>query len=34
MQIKDMFEKDISRDIKGVIKVGQNNEEKYLSRIR
>ncbi len=27
MQIKDMFEKQIDRDIKGVIKVGQSDEE-------
>ena len=27
MQIKNMFEKDIDRDIKGVIKVGQNDDE-------
>ena len=35
MQIKNMFEKQIDRDIKGVIKVGQSDEEnvwkiKYL----
>ena len=33
MQIKDMFEKDISRDIKGVIKVGQNNEENIYQEL-
>ena len=27
MQIKNMFEKQIDRDIKGVIKVGQADEE-------
>ena len=27
MQIKSMFEKQIDRDIKGVIKVGQSDEE-------
>lgn len=27
MQIKEMFEKQIDRDIKGVIKVGQSDEE-------
>lgn len=27
MQIKNMFEKQIDRDIKGVIKVGQSDEE-------
>ena len=27
MQIKDMFVKPIDRDIKGVIKVGQSDEE-------
>ena len=26
MQIKNMFEKQIDRDIKGVIKVGQSDE--------
>ena len=32
MQIKNMFEKQIDRDIKGVIKVGQSDEENvYLS---
>ncbi|MBR6516599.1 MAG: BREX system P-loop protein BrxC [Bacilli bacterium] len=33
MQIKDMFEKDISRDIKGVIKVGQNDEENIYQEL-
>ncbi len=33
MQIKDMFEKQIDRDIKGVIKVGQSDEEKRISGI-
>ena len=33
MQIKNMFEKDISRDIKGVIKVGQNDEENIYQEL-
>ncbi|MBR3112546.1 MAG: BREX system P-loop protein BrxC [Methanobrevibacter sp.] len=33
MQIKDMFEKDISRDIKGVIKVGQNDEDNIYQEL-
>ena len=33
MQIKDMFEKDIDRDIKGVIKVGQNDEENIYQEL-
>ena len=33
MQIKDMFEKDIQRDIKGVIKVGQNDEENIYQEL-
>ena len=33
MKIKDMFEKDISRDIKGVIKVGQNDEENIYQEL-
>ena len=33
MQIKDMFEKDIERDIKGVIKVGQNDEENIYQEL-
>ena len=34
MQIKNMFEKQIDRDIKGVIKVGQSDEENVISGIR
>ena len=33
MQIKEMFEKDIDRDIKGVIKVGQNDEENIYQEL-
>lgn len=33
MQIKDMFEKNITRDIKGVIKVGQNDEENIYQEL-
>ena len=33
MQIKNMFEKDISRDIKGVIKVCQNDEENIYQEL-
>lgn len=33
MQIKDMFEKDIERDIKGVIKVGQNDEKNIYQEL-
>ncbi len=33
MQIKDMFEKDIERDIKGVIKVGQKDEENIYQEL-
>lgn len=33
MQIKEMFEKDIERDIKGVIKVGQNDEENIYQEL-
>ena len=34
MQIKEMFEKQIDRDIKGVIKVGQSDEENGTERSR
>ena len=34
MQIKNMFEKQIDRDIKGVIKVGQSDEENIYQEIR
>lgn len=33
MQIKDMFEKKIDRDIKGVIKVGQSDEENIYQEL-
>lgn len=33
MQIKNMFEKKIDRDIKGVIKVGQSDEENVCSSV-
>ncbi|WP_026519395.1 BREX system P-loop protein BrxC [Butyrivibrio sp. FCS006] len=33
MQIKDMFEKRIDRDIKGVIKVGQSDEENVFQEL-
>ena len=33
MQIKDMFEKKIDRDIKGVIKVGQSDEENVYQEL-
>ena len=33
MQIKDMFVKDIDRDIKGVIKVGQSDEENVYQEL-
>ena len=33
MQIKNMFEKDIDRDIKGVIKVGQNDDENIYQEL-
>ena len=33
MQIKNMFEKRIDRDIKGVIKVGQSDEENVYQEI-
>lgn len=33
MQIKDMFEKQIDRDIKGVIKVGQSDEENVYQEL-
>lgn len=33
MQIKDMFEKQIDRDIKGVIKVGQSDEENIYQEL-
>ena len=33
MQIKDMFEKRIERDIKGVIKVGQSDEENVYQEL-
>lgn len=33
MQIKDMFEKDIDRNIKGVIKVDQNDEENIYQEL-
>ena len=33
MQIKTMFEKPIDRKIKGVIKVGQNDEENIFQEL-
>ena len=33
MQIKNMFEKKIDRDIKGVIKVGQSDEENVYQEL-
>lgn len=33
MQIKSMFEKQIDRDIKGVIKVGQSDEENIYQEL-
>lgn len=33
MQLKSMFEKDIDRDIKGVIKVGQSDEENIFQEL-
>ena len=33
MQIKNMFEKQIDRDIKGVIKVGQSDEENIYQEL-
>ena len=33
MQIRDMFEKQIDRDIKGVIKVGQSDEENIYQEL-
>ena len=33
MQIKNMFEKQIDRDIKGVIKVGQSDEENVFQEL-
>ena len=33
MQIKNMFEKPIDRDIKGVIKVGQSDEENIYQEL-
>ena len=33
MQIKDMFEKQIDRDIKGDIKVGQSDEENVYQEL-
>ena len=33
MQIKEMFEKKIDRDIKGVIKVGQSDEENVYQEL-
>ena len=33
MQIKEMFEKQIDRDIKGVIKVGQSYEENVYQEL-
>ena len=33
MQIKNMFEKQIDRDIKGVIKVGQSDEENVYQEL-
>lgn len=34
MQLKQMFVKDIERDIRGVIKVGQKNEEDIYQELR
>ena len=34
MRIRDMFQKSIDRDIKGVIKVGQGDDEILLSIAR
>ena len=33
MQIREMFEKRIDRDIKGVIKVGQSDEENVYQEL-
>ena len=33
MQIKSMFDKQIDRDIKGVIKVGQSDEENIYQEV-
>ena len=33
MQIKSMFEKPINRNIKGVIKVGQKDEENIFQEL-
>ena len=33
MNIKNMFEKSIDRDIQGVIKVGQSNEENIYQEL-
>ena len=33
MNIKNMFEKHIDRDIQGVIKVGQSNEENIYQEL-
>ena len=33
MNIKNMFEKPIDRDIQGVIKVGQSNEENIYQEL-
>ena len=33
MQIKEMFEKQFDRDIKGVIKVGQSDEENVYQEL-
>ena len=33
LQIKDMFEKDIERDIKGVVKVGQKDEDTIYNEL-
>ena len=33
MQIRNMFEKPIDRDIKGVIKVGQSDEENIYQEL-
>ena len=33
LQIKDMFEKDIERDIKGVVKVGQKDEKTIYNEL-
>ena len=33
MKIRDMFHKDITRDIKGVIKIGQKDEENIYQEL-